>query len=405
MTEQYYPYLIIGGGMAADAAVRGIRQHDTEKPVGLICEEPVPPYNRPPLSKALWKKERPMPISRIWRGTANLGASLHLGRTAVQLDPLQKRVTDNQGDQYTFDKLLLATGGTPVHLGVEHERIIYFRTLADYHHLFHLTGLGQHFAVIGGGFIGSEIAAALVGQGKDVVMIFPENGVCARTLPANLATFLTNDFRERGIRVLNGRMVKQLSPDQHGVTLTTDRSETLRVDGVVAGLGIRPNTTLAQKAGLVINNGIEVDVFLRTSQPDIFAAGDVVNFYNPSLAKRMRAEHEENANLTGQIAGQNMTGALIPYDQLPSVYSSLFNIQYDGVGELNPNLEIIDDWLDPMHKGALFYLEQGRVRGVLLWNLAQGLETARKLIAQKGPLSEKDLKGQLTNPPAAAQSH
>ncbi|MBE0698539.1 MAG: FAD-dependent oxidoreductase, partial [Anaerolineaceae bacterium] len=191
MQSKHYPYLIIGGGMTADAAVRGIRQGDPQKAIGLIGEEPDPPYNRPPLSKALWKTgPRPMPLSRIWRGTANLGVDLHLGRKAIALDPGTKRVKDDQGDEYTYDQLLLATGGEPIRLGVEHERIVYFRTLADYQRLRSLAAAGQRFAVIGGGFIGSEIAAALTNQGKDVVMIFPENGIGARVLPAEVTTFL-----------------------------------------------------------------------------------------------------------------------------------------------------------------------------------------------------------------------
>jgi 3-phenylpropionate/trans-cinnamate dioxygenase ferredoxin reductase subunit len=395
--QRNYPYLIIGGGIAADAAVRGIRMVDTESPIGLIGEEPDPPYNRPPLSKGLWKSgPRPMPLSRIWRGTANLGVDLHLGHKAIQLDPAEKRVVDNHGNQYSYGKLLLATGGDPIRMGVEHERIIYFRTLADYHRLRSLTGDGQRFAVIGGGFIGSEIAAALAGQGKEVTMIFPENGIGAHVLPSEIASFLSGYYREHGIRVLNGHFVQQLMPDNLGVTLTTDQGEILRVDGVVAGLGIRPNTILARQADLVTGGGINVDTFLRTSQGDIFAAGDVANFYNPTLKKRLRAEHEENANLTGQIAGQNMAGESIPYQHLPSVYSSLFDMKYDAVGELDPNMEILFDWQEPLRKGAAFYMAGEQVRGVLLWNLPRGLETARRLITDPAPSHAKDLCGRIT---------
>src|SRR3972149_5864133 len=176
----HYHYLIIGGGMTADDALRGIRQVDPNGSLGLLSAEPHPPYNRPPLTKGLWKGK---PIDRIWRGTDSAGAELHLGRTARSLDPQNKRVVDDQGTVYTYDKLLLATGGTPHRLPFGGEHIIYFRTLDDYQRLKQLTAHAQRFAVIGGGFIGSEIAAALAMNGKEVTMLFPEKGIGERVFP------------------------------------------------------------------------------------------------------------------------------------------------------------------------------------------------------------------------------
>jgi len=365
-----YPYLIIGGGMAGDAAVRGIRMID--------------PYNRPPLSKGLWKGA---PLSRIWRNTHALGVDLHLGRKITHLDPVQKRAVDDQGDEYTYGRLLLATGGDPIRLGSEHERILYYRALADYQHLRSLIDQGmQRFAVIGGGFIGSEMAAALTTLGKEVVLIFPEKGIGERALPAEISQYLNQVFRERGVRVLNGHLVRSLQPDESGVTVLTDLGEELRVEAVVAGLGIRPNTALAESAGLSTNNGIVVDLAMRTSHPDIFAAGDVVNFFSPVLNQQMRVEHEENANTTGMIAGQGMAGQPGQYDTLPSVYSKLCEIRYDAVGDLDPRLEIRYDWEEPFQKGKVYYTREGRVRGVLLWNISRGLDEARQQIIESSRL-------------------
>ena len=148
-----------------------------------------------------------MTVSRIFRGTENLGVDLHLGRKAVHLEPAMKRLIDDQGNTYLYDRLLLATGGEPIRMGADHERVIYFRTLADYHRLRKLAEIGQRFAVIGGGFIGSEIAAALSGLGKEVMMIFPENGIGARVLPREISVFLNTTFREHGVRLLDGQMV------------------------------------------------------------------------------------------------------------------------------------------------------------------------------------------------------
>lgn len=393
----HYPYLIIGGGMAADSAARGIRQVDPDRPIGLVGREPDPPYNRPPLSKNLWKRgPRPFLLSRIWRNTASLGVELHLGCSIVHINPVQKLVTGSLGEEFTYDALLLATGGDPIQIAPPGERVIYFRTLADYHRLRALAEAGERFAVIGGGFVGSEIAAALAGLEKDVVMIFPETGIGARALPVDISGHLNEYFTARGVRVLAGHLVQSIEPDEIGVTVTTAQGEILRVDGAVAGLGIRPNIALAQAAGLVTGDGIHVDEAMRTSHPDIFAAGDVANFYSPALGRRVHAEHEENANLTGMLAGQGMAGRPGRYDALPAVYSTLFDLHYDAVGDLDPRLPIVYDWEEPFQKGVAYYLDGARVRGVLLWNMSRGLDIARQLIAAPGPFHATDLIGRIS---------
>src|SRR3989475_6900103 len=162
-----YTYLIVGGGMTADAAAHAIREADPAGEIGLLSAEPHPPYNRPPLSKALWKGEAE---DSIRRNTAATGAELHLGRRAVALDLKGRTVTDDHGAVYRFKALLLATGGAPRRLAPPSDRVIYFRTLDDYRQLRPLAREPLHFAVIGGGFIGSEIAAALRSQGRGVTM-------------------------------------------------------------------------------------------------------------------------------------------------------------------------------------------------------------------------------------------
>lgn len=390
---KHYRYLIVGGGMTADAAVRGIRQADPDGTIGLIGQENDPPYNRPPLSKGLWKR---MPLTRIWRNTASLGAELHLGRAAVALRPDEHLVVDDLGQEYAYGSLLLATGGEPVRLAPDSGRLIAFRTLADYHRLRALTETAQRFCIIGGGFIGSEMAAVLAEQGKDVTMIFPESAIGARVLPGEIAGHLNSVFQNRGVTVMNGQWVRQVESGPDFVRVRTD-TQSLVFDGVVSGLGIRPNTQLAQSAGLDVGEagltGIRVDAYLRTSQPDIYAAGDVALFHNPVLDKWLRVEHEEHANLSGQFAGMAMAGSPARYDHLPSVYSKVFDINYDAVGELDPALHVVYDWQEPFVKGAAYYLKDQRVRGVLLWNISGAIEKARQLIA--GPYfgSPAELRG------------
>ena len=197
----HYRYLILGGGMTADAAVRGIRQVDTAGSIGLISAESNPPYNRPPLTKGLWKGKA---LDTIWRKTDSQGAELHLGRLVQTLDPRNKQVTDDQGTVYTFDKLLLASGATPRRLPFGHDEVIYYRTVDDYRRLRALSDQGGRFAVIGGGFIGSEIAAALAMNGRQVVMVFPGEGIAGRIFPRELALFLNDYYRQKGVEVLAG---------------------------------------------------------------------------------------------------------------------------------------------------------------------------------------------------------
>jgi 3-phenylpropionate/trans-cinnamate dioxygenase ferredoxin reductase component len=182
-----FKYLIIGGGMTADAAVQGIREIDSSGKIGLFSMETDPPYDRPPLTKGLWKDKS---LDSIWRSAAKQNAELHLGRTVKSLEVAQKRVTDDQGAVYSFEKLLLATGGEPRVLPFGGDKIIYYRTAADYRRLRELTEKGKRFIVIGGGFIGSELAASLAMNGKKVTMLFPGPSIGNRIYPRELSQFL-----------------------------------------------------------------------------------------------------------------------------------------------------------------------------------------------------------------------
>jgi len=181
--------------------------------------------------------------------------------------------------------------------------------------------------VIGGGFIGAEVAAALALNGKQVTMLFPEAGVGARVFPGELVRFLNGYYRQQGVDVQAGASVVGIAERGAGLVVQAKAAVAAAVqeyvgDGVVAGLGIRPNVELAQAAGLAVDNGIVVDEHLCTSAPNVYAAGDVAAFVNPTLGKRLRVEHEDNANTMGLRAGHNMAGRADPYDYLPSLLSA-----------------------------------------------------------------------------------
>ena len=387
-----YRYLIVGGGMTADAAAHGIRKRDSTGSIGLVGAEPHAPYNRPPLSKGLWKGEAE---DSVWRKTAETGAELHLGRRAVALDPRARRVTDDEGAVYEYETLLLATGGTPRRLSGAPDGVIYFRTLDDYRAARRLADRKARFVVIGGGFIGSEVAAGLRMQQCEVTMIVPHPGLGARVFPADLSRYLVDYYRREGVTMLMGESVERVEASKGGYRVETRGSGVVSADSVVAGLGLELNVELARQAGLAVEDGIAVDAELRTSQPDVYAAGDVVSFPSAALGKRVRVEHEDNANTMGDVAGQNMAGAGRRYEHLPLFYSDLFALGYEAVGEVDARHETFADWKHPMKEGVVYYLQDGRVRGVLLWNTWEQVDAARALIAEPGPFRAADLKGRL----------
>jgi NADPH-dependent 2,4-dienoyl-CoA reductase/sulfur reductase-like enzyme len=388
----FYKYLIIGGGLAGDAATRGIRELDPEGTIGMISGELDPPYMRPNLSKGLWKGR---PVEKIWRKTGERVTKMHLGCKVTHLDPTKKLVRDESNDEYTYDKLLLATGGTPNHLPFGEGNIIYYRNFQDYQHLRKLTEQGKRFVVIGGGFIGSEIAAALSIVGQKVVMVFPDNAISDSIFPADLAEFLNEYYRLNGVELVTGDSVASVQKDAGRLMVRTGSGRAIETDGVVAGVGIHPNLDLAKQAGLQIDNGILVNEQLQTLNPDIYAAGDAANFFHSALGKRVRVEHEDNAVQMGKLAGRNMAGAHDTYTHIPMFYSDLFELGYEAVGEMSSKMETFSDWEEPFKKGVVYYLDDGRVRGVLLWNVWENVDEARALMKEKGPFNAENLEGRI----------
>jgi NADPH-dependent 2,4-dienoyl-CoA reductase/sulfur reductase-like enzyme len=195
--------------------------------------------------------------------------------------------------------------------------------------------------------------------------------------------------------VLPNNSAASVQKEGERLIVRTGSGRVIETDGVVAGIGIRPNVDLAEDAGLDVDNGILVNERLETSAPNIYAAGDAVNFFHAALGKRVRVEHEDNAIRMGKLAGMNMAGGNETYTHIPMFYSDLFEFGYEAVGETSSKMEMVSDWQEPYQKGTVYYLEEGRVRGVLLWNFWKQVEAARELMLEKRPFKAEELKGRL----------
>lgn len=384
-----YRYLIVGGGMTGHAAAAALRELDPAGPLGMIGEEALPPYARPSLSRALWTGADHRPVYL----PALQGLVHHAGRRAVALDVRARVVRDDLGESYRYERLLLATGGAPRRLSIGGDRIIHLRTLGDFERL---RGHPGHCAVVlGGGYVGTEVAAALAAEGRDVTMVFPEPGLGARRWPEELSAHVTSAFEARGVRLLRGHAVVRAEAHGDRLLLRTSGGAEVLADVVAAGLGTVPQTALAEAAGLAVSDGIEVDEALRASAPGVWAAGDVARVWSPALGERIRLEHAENALAMGREAGRAMAGEAVRWTDLPSWGASFFGMCYQAVGKLDARMETAAAWRRPFEEGAVYYLEHGRVKGVLLWGLAGRLDAARELIRRQGPVTPAALRDAL----------
>lgn len=400
-----YRYVIVGGGQAAASAVEGIRARDAQGSILLLASEPEPPYQRPPLSKQLWAPNQS--LDQIYPHPeafyAEQKVELKRGTAAAAIDAKAHTVRDASGASHTYQKLLLATGGTPRRLpipGGELPGISYFRTVADYHALRGATGAGKTAVIIGGGFIGSEIAAALTNQQVAVTMVFPEQWLVSRVFPEALGRALTAAYRSKGVRMLTGDVPTAIEkgPNGQGYVVRTRNAAALECDIVVVGIGINPNIELAQAAGLATGNGVIVNEYLQTSDPDIYAAGDVAYFPEVVLGPR-RIEHWDAAASHGQHAGGNMAatageargggaGANAKFEAMPMFFSDLFEFGYEAVGEVDSRLETYADWQEEYKTGVVYYLGEGRLRGAMMCNVWGKVDEARALIRKAEPVPD-----------------
>lgn len=385
-------YVIVGGGMVADAAARGIREIDADGSIVILSDDVDQPYTKPALSKKLWTDPDYTPEDNDSDTAADTGADIRLRTRVTAIDRENHTVTTDTGGTVAYERLLLATGGSPKSLDLDpSDRVIVFRTAADYRRLRDLTGPDQHVIVVGGGYIGSELAAALVQNETKVSLVFPDDDLGASVFPSDISARFERAFTDHGVALRPNRRVVSAQESAAFVDLTLDDGTVLHGDGVVVGLGIEPDTALAQDAGLAVEDGIVVDARLTTDDPSIFAAGDVASYPDRILGRR-RVEHVDNAKEQGASVGRIMAGSDEEYEHTPMYYSNVFDLGYEAVGRLDASLRTVEDWKDD-DRAVVYYLDDDGPVGVLLWNIDGETDKARKVLAEARALTVDDLPG------------
>ncbi|XP_053677618.1 apoptosis-inducing factor 1, mitochondrial [Anopheles nili] len=376
---KHVPYLLIGGGTASIAAFRSIRVHDPKAKVMMITNELEMPYMRPPLSKELWFN--PVDVEplkfRQWNGSErsifyepndyyidpsklaeapNGGVAVARGYEVQRLDVVNRKAILTDGTEISYDKCLIATGARPKNLPVfesapraVRERVTLFKSVHDFEQLTEKLGDGSRVAVIGGGFLGSELACALSKSEQtrkhkiEVFQLFHEGGNMAKILPEYLSSWTTERLRDEGVKVWPKTQVKAVEMQGAKVKLTLMDDSMLLVDHVIVAVGSDPNTDLAKSSGLEVdrqNGGFLVDAELR-ARSNVFVAGDAACFYDTKFGRR-RVEHHDHAIVSGRLAGENMVGLNKPYTHQSMFWSDLGpRISYEAIGLIDSSLPTV----------------------------------------------------------------
>lgn len=372
---EMYTYLIIGGGMAGERAAEGARKVDTAGTIAIVAGEPYLPYDRPPLSKGYLtgKEGQEKVYLRPKSFYAENGIAVLTGVRAVALDPSARRVTLADGRVLGYERLLLATGGTarrPAVPGADLPGVFTLRTLDDCQAIRDAAGPGKRALVIGGSFIGSEAGAALAQRGLAVTLAFPGKRLLEKIVPAEVSDWLHGLYESQGVRLLPGRRPARLEGAGRVERAVLDDGTVLPCDVVVAGIGIDLDTGIARQAGLALDErgAVLVDEFLRTSDPHIYAAGDIASWPDPTFGKRLRVEHWDVARQQGLRAGRNMAGENKPYAAVPYFYSDLFETALEVWGDLSAWEQTVQRGHPESGHFYLFYFSGGLLSGVLVGN-------------------------------------
>ncbi|MBV8812336.1 MAG: FAD-dependent oxidoreductase [Acidobacteriaceae bacterium] len=330
-----YRTIILGGGMVAGYAAKELAERGL-KPgeLGIISADNALPYERPPLSKSFLagKDNEQSVLINPESFYAEHGIGIHLNSEVDQIDLSGKRLLAGDGQEFRFDKLILATGARPRTLnvpGADRKQVLYLRSMTDSARLRDALKSARKVVVIGGGFIGMEVASQSAQQGRDTAMVFPQNRVWQSLFTPEMSQFFGMYYENHGVRFVPSASVQQIG--ENSVSLSSGVK--LDADLLAAGIGVTPSTELARTAGLQVENGITVNEFLRTSTAGIYAAGDVAEYQDVLFGKRRRVEHWDNAVKQGQYLARCLSGDSGRFENIPYFFSDVFDLSYEFWGD------------------------------------------------------------------------
>ena len=392
---EHATYVIVGGGLAAVAAADALRRRDKEGRILLISNEPHAPYDRVPLSKdyLLGNIARDDIFLRRARFYERGKIELKLGQAVTALELGEQRVALADGERVSFDKLLLATGGRPRRLpipGDDLNGVFYLRNVEDTEAIQQAMEGAQRAVVVGGGFIGCELACAFTKLGLQTTVVELTPGVLSLAIDAETSQFIESYLRGQGVEVLTETGAARFEGDNGQVkAVVTQTGERLEADIVAVGIGIIPNTDLAAEAGLTVDNGVVVNEYLEAVE-NVYIAGDIARYYSPTMGRHVRVEHYDVAMQHGRTAAANMTGERQAYTELPYFFSTMGEINLNVIGDMGKRERAVRRGplgLDPGF--AQFYFAEGLLQAVLSVNCDSALlQAARERILSRQPVAD-----------------
>ncbi len=390
MPDRSVDFLIVGGGIGAGYCASELRKQGAEGSILLCTREPEPPYERPPLSKEYLRGDASRSDAYVnpveWYGENEV--ELKTRTNVMALDTEARTAKLQGGEEVGFEKALLATGANVNILrleGAELENIHYLRAFGNADAIREEAKKASRVAVIGGSYIGTEVAASLREMGVEVTIVMMEEVALSRTFGEEAGRFFHDRLAEHGVELLGGEELEAFEGDGAVKAVLTKKGTTVEADMVVVGVGVRPDVMLAERAGLEVHDGIVCDSKLETSVAGIFAAGDVCSYDSVIHGRRIRVEHWDVALQQGRHVAKAMLGSEEPYREVPYFFSDLADwasLEYVGPAS---------DWDETVWRGdresgefSVWYLEDGAVKGALAVGRSEDLVHARRLI-ESGP--------------------
>ncbi len=388
--------VIIGAGQAGAQAAASLRQGGYKNAITIIGAEEAPPYQRPPLSKAYLKGEMDEP--RLYLRPAEFyqtqNIELRLGVRATAIDRRAKHVATDASDPVPYDALLIATGAPPRRIdcpGAGLTGVHYLRSLADSESLRPMLSAPGRIVIIGAGYIGLEVAAVARQAGREVTVLEMAPRVLARVASEPVSAFYADLHRSAGVDLRLGAVVEGFEGEGRISGVRLSGGETVDCIAALIGIGAAPDLSLARDAGLAVENGIIVDEFARTSDPNIFAAGDCANFPSPRYGRRVRLESVPNAIELAKAAAANMIGGAVIYDALPWFWSDQYDVKLQTAGLSEGNDELVVRGRADEKKFAVWYLKDGKALAVDAINDPASFAVGKKLILAEAVLDARML--------------